>query len=62
MAEYFALTVDKRLAAFWLPIGVRAGRDGVTITDGGTFLPTFGFETGDTARQDPAALDVSEVA
>ena len=43
MAEFFALAVDKWLAAFWLPFGVRAGKDGVTITDAGTFLATFGF-------------------
>ena len=43
MAEFFSYAVDKRLAPFWLPFGLRPGRDGVTITDGGTFLATFGF-------------------
>jgi hypothetical protein len=43
MAEYFPYAVDKRLALFWLPFGVRPNRDGVTITDDGTFRATFGF-------------------
>jgi hypothetical protein len=43
MAEFFSYAVDKRLAPFWLPFGLRPGRDGVTITDAGTFLATFGF-------------------
>ena len=43
MAEFFTYAVDKRLAPFWLPVGLRPGRDGVTITDAGTLLATFGF-------------------
>lgn len=43
MAEFFAYAVDKRLAPFWLPFGLRPRRDGVTITDDGTFVATFGF-------------------
>jgi len=43
MAEFFACAVDKRLVLFWLPFGLRPGRDGVTITDRGTFLATYGF-------------------
>ena len=43
MAEFFTYAVDKRLAPFWLPFGLRPGKDGVTITDAGTFLATFGF-------------------
>ncbi len=42
MAEFFAFAVDIRLAPFWLPYGVRPGRDGVTVTDD-TFRATFGF-------------------
>jgi hypothetical protein len=48
MAEFFAFAVDKRLAPFWLPFGLRPGKDGVTITDTGTFLATFGFLKLDT--------------
>jgi len=43
MSEFFAFAVDKRLALFWLPFGFRAARDGVTITDDGTFVATYGF-------------------
>jgi hypothetical protein len=43
MAEFFPYGVDKRLAPFWLPFGVRPNRDGVTITDDLTFRATFGF-------------------
>jgi hypothetical protein len=43
MAEFFPYAVDKRLAPFWLPFGVRPSHDGVTITDDGTFRATFGF-------------------
>ncbi len=42
MTEFFAYAVDIRLAPFWLPFGVRPGRDGVTVT-GDTFRATFGF-------------------
>jgi hypothetical protein len=42
MAEFFRYAADKRLAPFWLPFGVRPSRDGVTITDDGTFRATFG--------------------
>jgi hypothetical protein len=43
MAEFFAYAVDKRLAAFWLPFGLRPSKDGVTITDDESFRATFGF-------------------
>jgi len=49
MAQFFAFAVDKRLAPFWLPFGVRPGRDGVTLTDEGTFLATFGWFRLETA-------------
>jgi hypothetical protein len=43
MAEFFPYAVDNRLAAFWLPFGLRPSKDGVTITDDGTFRATFGL-------------------
>ena len=49
MAEFFAFAVDKRLAPFWLPFGLRPDRDGVTVTDDGSFLATFGFLKLETA-------------
>jgi hypothetical protein len=43
MAEFFPYAVDMRLIPFWLPFGLRPSRDGVTITDDGTFRATYGF-------------------
>jgi hypothetical protein len=43
VTEFFPYAVDRRLALFWLPFGVRPSRDGVTITDEGMFRATFGF-------------------
>ena len=43
MAEFFPYAVDARLAPFWLPFGVRPGKDGVTVTDDATFRATFGL-------------------
>ena len=43
MAEFFAYAVDRRLAPFWVPFGLRPSKDGVIITDDGTFRATFGF-------------------
>lgn len=43
MAEFFAYDVDNRLALFWLPFGLRPSKDGVTITDDGTFRASYGF-------------------
>jgi hypothetical protein len=43
VAEFFAYALDKRPAPFWVPFGLRPGKDGVTITDAGIFLATFGF-------------------
>jgi hypothetical protein len=43
IAEFFRYAVDRRLAPFWLPFGVRPSKDGVTITDHATFQATFGF-------------------
>jgi hypothetical protein len=46
MAEFFTYAVDRRLTPFWLPFGLRPGRDGVTLTDDGNFLARFGFLRG----------------
>lgn len=43
MSDFFPYATNARLALFWLPLGVRPSRDGVTITDDGTFRATFGF-------------------
>jgi hypothetical protein len=43
MDEFFGYDADGWLAPFWLPFGVRPSKDGVTITDDGTFRATYGF-------------------
>jgi hypothetical protein len=48
MSDFFPYAVDLRLAPFWLPFGLRPGRDGVTVTDS-TFRATFGFLRLETA-------------
>jgi hypothetical protein len=49
IAEFFAYAVDKRLAAFWLPFGLRPSKDGVTVTDDAMFRATFGFFSMETS-------------
>src|SRR6266853_532908 len=43
MSEDFRYAVDKRLVPLLVPLGVRPWKDGVTLTDDGRFLATFGF-------------------
>jgi len=41
--DFFPFAIDKKLAAFWLPFGIRPSRDGVSITPDGTFSVKYGF-------------------
>ena len=43
MAAFFAYAVDRRFAPLWAPFGLRPAKDGVTLTDDGRFVATFGF-------------------
>ncbi len=43
MTAFFKYEVDKRLAPFWLPLGLRPWADGVTVTDDGRFVAKFGL-------------------
>jgi len=43
MAEFFTYAVDRRLSLFLLPFGLNPARDGVTLTNDGTFLARFGY-------------------
>jgi hypothetical protein len=47
VADFFPYAVDKRLAPFWLPYGLRPSHDGVTLNEG-KFRATFGFFTMET--------------
>jgi len=48
MTQAFHYAIDLKLAPFWLPFGVRPWHDGVTITDDGRFVATFGVLRVDT--------------
>jgi len=43
ITRHFRYATDTKLAMFWAPFGVRAGKDGVTLTDDGRFVATFGW-------------------
>jgi hypothetical protein len=43
LAAFFAYAVDRRFAPLWAPFGLRPAKDGVTLTDDGRFVATFGF-------------------
>jgi hypothetical protein len=43
VSDFFPYASDKKLAVFWVPFGVRPSKDGVTLTDSGRFVATFGL-------------------
>ena len=43
MSERFGYAIDKRYLPLLLPFGLRGSKDGVTLTDEGSLLATFGF-------------------
>jgi len=43
MSEVFRYAIDKKFVPLLLSFGVRPSKDGVTLTDDGRFLATFGF-------------------
>ena len=43
MAEHFGYDVDRRYLPVLLPFLVRPSKDGVTLTDGGSLIATFGL-------------------
>src|ERR1017187_1594814 len=43
MAEYFGYDIDRRYLPVLLPFLVRPSKDGVTLTDEGSFIATFGL-------------------
>jgi hypothetical protein len=43
LTTVYRYAFDKRLIAFWGPFAVRPTKDGVTLTDDGRMLATFGF-------------------
>jgi hypothetical protein len=43
MSRRFGYAIDKRYLPLLLPFGLRVSKDGVTLTDEGSLLATFGF-------------------
>jgi hypothetical protein len=43
VSEVFRYAIDAKFAPLWVPFGVRPWNDGVTLTDDGRFLATYGF-------------------
>jgi hypothetical protein len=43
VSEGFRYAIDKKFVPLWLPFGVRPSKDGVTLTDDGRFVATYGF-------------------
>jgi hypothetical protein len=43
MTRRFTYAIDKRYLPLLVPIGFRGSKDGVTLSDDGSFLATFGF-------------------
>jgi hypothetical protein len=43
MSQHFDYAIDNRYLPVLLPFGLRRAKDGVTLTDDGTFTATFGF-------------------
>jgi hypothetical protein len=58
--RFFEYGIDKRLAPFWAPWGLRPSRDGVTLTDDGRFIATFGFVRVETTIANVTGAHVTE--
>jgi hypothetical protein len=43
VSQVFEYAIDKRFVPLLLPFGVRPSKNGVTLTDDGRFVATFGF-------------------
>jgi hypothetical protein len=43
MTQHFGYAIDKRYLPVLVPFGLRGAKDGVTLTDEGSIVATFGF-------------------
>jgi hypothetical protein len=60
VSEFFPYAADLRLAPFWAPLLVRPSKDGVTLTDDGRFVATFGLLRVETPLDNVAGAHVTE--
>lgn len=59
MSEFFPYGFDRRFMPMWLGAGALPWRDGVTITDDGRFVATFGLLRVDTPLENIADTHVT---
>ena len=59
-SQYFGYAVDRRYLPVLVPFLLRPSRDGVTLTDDGLFVATFGFVRIRTPRANVADAHVTE--
>jgi hypothetical protein len=57
--EHFGYAIDKRYLPVVLPFLLRPARDGVTLTDDGSFVATFGFFRVATARSNISGAHIT---
>src|SRR3981189_2224522 len=43
VSDVFRYAIDKKFLPLLLPLGLRPSKDGVTLTDDGRFIATYGF-------------------
>ena len=59
MSEFFPYRFDRRFTPLWLSAGALPRRDGVTLTDDGRFVATFGLLRVDTPLENIADSHVA---
>ncbi len=59
MRDMFRYAIDKKFLPLLLPFGVRPSKDGVTLTDDGRFVATFGLIRVETPLSNVAGAHVT---
>jgi hypothetical protein len=59
-AQHFAYAIDRRYLPVLLPFLLRASRDGVTLTDDGLLVATFGLVKVTTPRANVTGAHITE--
>ncbi len=63
MPRHFGYAIDKRYLPVLVPFGLRPAKDGVTLTDDGSFVATFGFSSlQHRSRTSPAPISLGNTA
>jgi hypothetical protein len=60
MAQHFGYDIDRRYLPVLLPFLVRPSKDGVTLTDEGSFVATFGFLQVETPRRNVVGAHLTQ--